>query len=72
MEIVSVENHIGKWQLCSEVALGKEVLKLCFHLIILMHDPMSLVLGSNYISICNMFAVLDICNSIIPSVVSDM
>lgn len=72
MEIVSVESHAGKWQLRSQVVLGKEALKLCFYLTILMHDPMSLVLGSNYISICNMFAILDTCDSIIPSVVSDL
>lgn len=53
------ENKLGKWQLHSEGVLGKEVLKLSFCLIIQLHDPASLVLGSNDSSICNMFAVLD-------------
>lgn len=53
------ENKVGKWQLHSEVVLGKQVLKVSFCLIILMHDPTSLVLSSNDSSICNMFAVLD-------------
>lgn len=43
----------------SEEVLGKQVLKVSFYLIILMHDPTSLVLSSNDSSICNMFAVLD-------------
>ena len=72
MDIVSVENKVGKWQLHSAVVLGKEVLKHCFHLIILMHDPACLILSSDDISICSMFAVLDICNLIISSVASDM
>lgn len=62
------ENKVGKWQLHSEGVLGKEVLKVSFCLIILMHDPMSLVLSSNNNSICNMFAVLEKCNLIISTI----
>lgn len=47
-------------------------IKTCFHLIILMHDPLTLVLSSNDISVYNMFAVLDVCNLIISSVASDV
>lgn len=53
------ENKVGKWQLHFEGVLGKEVLKVSLCLIIVMHDPTSLVLSSNDTSICNMFAVLD-------------
>lgn len=70
MDVVS-ENKVGKWQLRSEGVLGKEELKLSFCLIIPMHDPTSLVFSSNDTPICNIFAVLDLCNLITATVARD-